>query len=117
MNNKKRLNLQMSLKSMKSKLKDSKKGLWTRTLSLKKNIYQHKILNLSVVNVDLEMDNMVGQQGNADDTDYDDSDELQSLVSDDEDNDTTTRRQHSTQTVIWKIQASELVKCLRVRRY
>ncbi|KAL2531294.1 Protein NETWORKED 2D [Abeliophyllum distichum] len=41
------------------------------------------------------MDDIAGKQGNADDIDYNDSDELQSLVSDDKGNAATTRRQHS----------------------
>ncbi|KAL2507189.1 Uncharacterized protein Fot_30836 [Forsythia ovata] len=59
--------------------RDFRNGLWTQTLSMKKNIYQHKILNLSAVNVDLGIDDMAGEKGNVDDTNYGNSDELQSL--------------------------------------
>ncbi|KAL2475232.1 hypothetical protein Adt_35968 [Abeliophyllum distichum] len=50
----------------------------------------------SAVHVDLEMDDMAGQQGNANDTDYGESDKLQSLESHDElGNTTPTRRRYT----------------------
>ncbi|KAL2500334.1 hypothetical protein Fot_34182 [Forsythia ovata] len=81
---KKTLNLQVSLKNIRFRLRDFKKGFVDSDFEFEEEPIPTQDPQPSTANVDLGMDDMAGQQSNADDTNYGESDELQSLGSHDE---------------------------------